>query len=165
VDIAHSGYWFDLFSGAFGILSSGALSWRIIVYNRLSQLIALFLLAVCALLLHTRIHPIMLTPEGAAQATLNIPNLIAFLFCLVDVVLITLFFCFSTTSIYGYLLNGMLAIYATILMGHFSLHVWLTKSTTFGGWLFSSTLPDIGIAWADFFIGRSLFFTYQNADK
>ncbi len=133
--------------------------------NRTNLICALFLLAACSLMLHARIHPILVKPTGAAEASLSVSHLVAFLFCLIDVVLVTLLFCFPKTSIYGYLINGLLAIFATILMGHFSLHILVTKSPPFWNWLYSSTLPDIGIAWADFFVGRSLFLTYQNATE
>ncbi len=130
--------------------------------NRAGLICALFLLAGSALLLHARIHPVMVKHHGAVDASLDISHLMAFMFCLVDVVLVTSLFCFSKTSVYGYLINGLLVIFATILMGHYSLHGFMLKSTTFWNWLFSSTLPDIGIAWVDFLIGRSLFLTYQN---
>jgi uncharacterized membrane protein SirB2 len=133
------------------------------VFKRVNLIGALFLLAISALLLHIRIHPIMVKPQGAVEAGLSIPHLLAVLFCLVDVVLVSLLFCFPNTSIYGYLINGLLVIYATILMGHFSLHELIANSPAFWSWLYGSTLPDIAIAWADFLIGRSLFLGYQNA--
>jgi hypothetical protein len=129
--------------------------------NRGNLLGALLLLAAGALLLHSRIHPIIREVQG--ENVLIVANLMAFLLCLTDVILVTLLFCFPASAIYGYVINGFLAIFATILMGHFSLHKFVAESPAFWDWLYSSTLPDIGLAWADFFIGRALFLTYQNA--
>jgi len=126
--------------------------------TRKALLTALFLLAVSNLLLHYRIHNYMV------QDALN-PGLVyfsgtkflAFLFPLIDMVVVTLLFMSRKTSVYGYLLNGLIVIYGTVLMSHFSIAELTARSAPAADWIIKSTLPDIGIAWGDFFIGKALY--------
>ena len=126
--------------------------------NKRTLLIALFLLALSGLLLHYRIHNFMV-PDTMNPGTLKFDNtkFLSFLFPLIDVVLVTALFMSRKTAVYGYLLNGIIVIYGTVLMAHFSIAELITKSAPLEDWFLRSTLPDIGIAWGDFFAGKALY--------
>lgn len=121
-------------------------------------LIALFLIGVSGLMLHYRIHNFMgpdsIHPEIVA---FNSTDFLSFLFPLIDVVIVTGLFLSRKTAVYGYLLNGMIVIYGTVFMTHYSIVEITTKYIPWQAWFLKSTLPDIGIAWGDFFIGKALF--------
>ena len=85
---------------------------------------------------------------------------LANIFPFVDVVLITILFLFKKTAMYGYLLNGLIVIFGTIFMAHFSIAGFMASQTPPSQWIINSTLPDIGIAWADFFVGKALYDFY-----
>jgi len=121
-------------------------------------LTALFLLAVAGLLLHYRIHNFMV-PDKLNPGTyvFDGTRFLSFIFPLMDVFLVTLLFTSRKTAVYGYLLNGILVIYGTVFMAHFSIAEIYAKSIPPSAWLLKSTLPDIGIAWGDFFIGKALY--------
>jgi hypothetical protein len=121
-------------------------------------LLTLFMLAVSGLLLHYRIHNFMV-PDRLNPGSLIFDGtkFLSFLFPAIDVVLVTLLFTSRTTAVFGYLLNGLIVIYGTIFMAHFSIAEMSAKSIPFDVWLLKSTLPDIGIAWADFFVGKALY--------
>ena len=125
-------------------------------------LTALFLLAVSGLLLHYRIHNFMvadkMNPGGFA---FDGSKFMATLFPLIDVIVVTGLFMSRKTAAYGYLLNGLLVIYGTIFMAHFSFAEIAAKSIPFPALLLKSTLPDIGIAWGDFFVGKALYDLYM----
>jgi len=122
---------------------------------------ALFLLAISGFLLHFRVHP-FLTPDKVSQGTFmfNKSNFLASLFSLIDAVVVTSLFLSRKTAVFGYLLNGLIVIFGTILMTHFSIVDIIAKSIPATSWLTRSTLPDIGIAWADFLVGKSLYDVY-----
>jgi hypothetical protein len=82
---------------------------------------------------------------------------LSFIFPIIDVVLVTLLFTSRKTAVYGYLLNGLIVIYGTVFMAHFSIAEISAKSIPPGAWFLKSTLADIGIAWADFFVGKVLY--------
>ncbi len=42
-------------------------------------------------------------------------------------------------------------------MAHYSIAELTDKAAPLGDWFLKSTLPDIGIAWGDFFIGKALY--------
>jgi hypothetical protein len=121
-------------------------------------LTALFLLAVAGLLLHYRIHNFMVPDKlNPGAYVFDGTRFLSFIFPLMDVFLVTLLFTSRKTAVYGYLLNGILVIYGTVFMAHFSIAEIYAKSIPPGAWLLKSTLPDIGIAWGDFFIGKALY--------
>lgn len=124
-------------------------------------IIALFLLAISGFLLHYRVHP-FLTPDKVSQGAFifNKSNFLASLFSLIDAVVVTSLFLSRKTAVFGYLLNGLIVIFGTILMAHFSIVDIIAKSLPVSSWLTRSTLPDIGIAWADFLVGKSLYDLY-----
>jgi hypothetical protein len=126
--------------------------------TRKALLTALFLLAVSNLLLHYRIHNFMVQDAlNPGIAHFSGTKFLAFLFPLIDMVVVTLLFISRTTSVYGYLLNGMIVIYGTVFMSHFSIAELTARSAPAADWVMKSTLPDIGIAWGDFFIGKALY--------
>ena len=85
----------------------------------------------------------------------------ATLFPLIDVILVTALFMSRKTALYGYLLNGLIVIYGTVFMAHFSFAEMAAKSIPLQSMFLKSTLPDIGIAWADFFAGKALYDLYM----
>jgi len=126
--------------------------------NRKALLAALFLLALSGLMLHYRIHNFMVPDKLHPGSFLfDGTRFLAFIFPLADVVAVTLLFCFRKTAAYGFLLNGMIVIYGTIFMAHFSIAEIIVKATPPNTWILKSTLPDIGIAWGDFFVGKALY--------
>jgi hypothetical protein len=129
-------------------------------------LTALFLLAVGGLLLHYRIHYYMVADKlNPGNTVFNGSLFLATFFPLIDVFLVTALFLSRKTAVYGYLLNGMLVIYGTILMGHFSIAQIIAKSIPLYSIPLNSTLPDITILWADFFVGKALYDLYTKGPK
>ena len=125
-------------------------------------LTALFLLSVSGLLLHYRIHNFMVPDKmNPGSFIFDSSKFMATLFPLIDVVLVTSLFMSRKTAVYGYLLNGLIVIYGTIFMAHFSIAEITAKSVPFPAMLLKSTLPDIGIAWGDFFVGKALYDLYM----
>jgi hypothetical protein len=125
-------------------------------------LIALFLLALSGLMLHYRIHNFMIADKLHPDTFLfDRTKFLATLFPLVDVILVTALFMSRKTAVYGYLLNGLIVIYGTIFMAHFSISEMIAKSIPLSSMLLKSTLPDIGIAWGDFFVGKALYDLYM----
>jgi len=126
-------------------------------WTRRVLFVALFLLAISGLLLHYRIHNFMVMAHGPSQPVFDSTHFLAFLFPLIDAVVVTALFASRKTAVFGYVLNGMIVIYGTVFMVHFSIVELTAKSAPIQEWLIKSTLPDIGIAWADFFIGKALY--------
>jgi hypothetical protein len=126
--------------------------------TRRALLTALFLLAISSLMLHYRIHNFMV--QDALNPDIlkfDSTKFLSFLFPLIDVVVVTLLFTSKKTSAYAYLLNGIIVIYGTVFMAHYSIAELTAKSAPIEAWFIKSTLPDIGIAWGDFFIGKALY--------
>ena len=121
-------------------------------------LLALFLISLSGLMLHYRIHSFMV-PIAANPGTFRFDGtrFLSFIFPLIDVVLVTILFMFRKTAVFAYLLNGIIVIYGTVFMAHFSIAEIYAKSIPPEAWLLKSTLPDIGIAWCDFFVGKALY--------
>jgi len=126
--------------------------------TRKTLLTALILLAVSNLLLHYRIHNFMIQDKlDPAVTQFSGTKFLAFLFPLLDVVVVTMLFMSRKTAVYGYLLNGLIVIYGTVFMSHFSIAELTAGSAPAADWIMESTLPDIGIAWGDFFVGKALY--------
>jgi hypothetical protein len=124
-------------------------------------LLALFLLAISGLALHYRIHYFMVPdPLYPDQTIFDRSFFMATLFPLIDVVAVTALFATKKTAPYGYLLNGLIVIFGTVFMAHFSIAAIIAKSIPFPAMILNSTLPDIGIAWADFLVGKALYDSY-----
>lgn len=126
-------------------------------WTRRGLFVALFLLAISGLLLHYRIHNFMVVAHDPLQTRFDSTHFLAFLFPLIDAVVVTALFASRKTAVFGYVLNGMIVIYGTIFMAHFSIAELTAKSAPIQEWLIKSTLPDIGISWGDFFIGKALY--------
>lgn len=126
--------------------------------TRNKLLISLFLIALSGLLLHYRIHNFMVA-DAADPGIKRFDNtrFLSFLFPLIDVLVVTALFSSRRTCSYGYLLNGLIVIYGTVFMAHFSIAELTAKAAPAGDWIIRSTLPDIGISWGDFFIGKALY--------
>ncbi|MCE5312467.1 MAG: hypothetical protein LLF86_04880 [Nitrospiraceae bacterium] len=123
-----------------------------------SLLAALFLIAFGGFLLHYRIHNFMMPdPSNPGQLMFSGTLLPASLLPLLDMFVVTTLFIWRRTAAYGYLLNGLIVIYGSILMTHYSIAQFIIKDVPPGEWLLKSTLPDIMILWTDFFIGKTLY--------
>lgn len=127
------------------------------IWTKRVLLSSLFLIAFSGLLLHYRIHNFMVLAHDQSQLVFDSTHFLAFLFPLIDVVVVTALFASRKTAIYGYLLNGIIVLYGTVFMSHFSIAELTMKSAPIQDWLIKSTLPDIGISWGDFFIGKALY--------
>lgn len=130
--------------------------------NRRLLLIALFLLAISGLLLHYRIHPFMVADRLNPEIKIfDSTKFLSFIFPLIDLVIVTALFLSRKTAVYGYLFNGLIVIYGSILMAHYSIAEMFAKSIPFNQMFLKSTFPDIAIAWADFFVGKVLYDSYM----
>jgi hypothetical protein len=126
--------------------------------NRKALLAALLLLSISGMMLHYRIHRFMVPDKTDPSVyVMDSTKFLAFLLPLIDVVVVTGLFLSRRTAVYGYLLNGLLVIYGTVLMGHYSIAEIIARSIPPADWLIKSTLPDIGISWADFLVGKILY--------
>ncbi len=124
-------------------------------------LLTLFLLALAGLLLHYRIHDFMIRDRmNPSVVHFNGTKFLSFIFPLTDVFLVTFLFMRRSTAVYAYLLNGLIVIYGTVFMAHFSIAEMTARSVPMSDWIVKSTLPDIAVAWADFFAGKALYDLY-----
>jgi len=113
-------------------------------------------------MLHFRIHNFMVADKlHPGVFSFDGTRFLATLFPLIDVVLVTALFLSRKTAVYGYLLNGLIVIYGTIFMVHFSIANMVAKSLPLQSLVLNSTLPDIGVAWADFLVGKALYDLYM----
>ena len=122
--------------------------------KRILLLIVLFLMALGGLIVHYTIHPFMIADHFGG--TFFLANIFPF----VDVVLVTVLFLFRKTAIYGYLLNGLIVIFGTILMAHFNIADFMANQIPPSQWVMNSMLVSIGITWVDFFVGKALYNVY-----
>ena len=130
--------------------------------NRHNLLAALFLLAGAGFLLHFKVHNFMVADRLHPWVLTFNPSLLpASIFPLLDVFVVTTLFMSRRTAVYGYLLNGLLVIYGTILMMHYSLAEMAARALPAHVMFLKSTLPDILIAWGDFFVGKALYDSYM----
>lgn len=132
---------------------------REFIGTRRSLYAALILLSVSGFLLHYRIHYFI--NHDPSHPGFNSTYFLSNLFPFIDAVLVTVLFASRKTAVYGYLLNGMIVIYGTVFMAHFSIVELTAKSAHIQDWIIKSTIPDIGIAWGDFFIGKALYDVYM----
>ena len=125
--------------------------------SRRTLLAALVLLALTALVLHYLAHPILLPDKDHPGQTVFRGSLVAAtLLPLIDLVVVTGLFLTRGTAPLAYLLNGVLVIYGTVLMGHYGI-VGLTSGAAQGHWIFRSMLIDIALVWVDFLVGKALY--------
>ncbi len=136
--------------------------------ERRALLTALFLLALAASALHLAAHPMFVPDKAHPGVTLFRGSFVpAALLPLVDLVLVTGLFTSRRTAALGYLINGLIVIYGSVLMGHFaivSLADLATKPATFVDYFFKSMALDIAIAWADFFVGKALYESWRSPE-
>lgn len=126
--------------------------------SRGTLLTALVLLAACALVLHYLAHPVLLPDKDhPGQTIFRGSYLAATLLPLVDLVGVTALFARRATAPLAYLLNGMLVVYGTVLMGHLGILGLISGQPPQAHWIFRSMIIDIALAWADFFVGKALF--------
>lgn len=126
---------------------------------------ALVLLSLAGFMLHVRIHFFMIPdPLHKGLTVFDGKFFFASTFSMIDLLAVSVLFFSRKTAVYGYLLNGMIAIYGTIFMAHYSIAEILAKSIPMQDMLLKSTLPDIAIAWVDFLIGKALFDSYMKGD-
>lgn len=126
-------------------------------------ILILFLLALSGFLLHFRIHPFYITDKlNPDEKVFSFTYFLATFLPLIDTFIVTLLFMFRKTAVYAYLFNGLIVIYGIILMSHFSIYHFIMSNIPPSEWILKSTLPDIGIALADFFTGKILYETYIN---
>lgn len=126
--------------------------------TRRTLLWALGLVALGGLLLHYRIHPYLVADrEHPGLLVFRGSFLAATLVPLFDLTVVTALFASRRTAALAYLINGVLVIFGTVLMGHFSIAALAPKSPPLADWLLKSTVPDIALAWADFMIGKALY--------
>lgn len=130
--------------------------------NKKLLIIALFLLALSGLLLHYRIHPFMVADKLNPEIKIfDSTKFLSFIFPMIDLILVTALFLSRKTAVYGYLFNGLIVIYGSVFMAHYSIAEMISKSIPLDQMLLKSTFPDIAIAWADFFIGKVLYDLYM----
>ncbi|MDX9715012.1 MAG: hypothetical protein RBT37_06265 [Dissulfurispiraceae bacterium] len=123
-----------------------------------SLLAALFLIALGGFLLHYRIHHFMIPdPLNPENLIFSKTLFLASLLPLIDMFVVTSLFIWRRTAAYGYLLNGLIVIYGSILMTHYSIAQFSIKAIPLSDWWLKSTLPDIAILCADFLIGKTLY--------
>ncbi len=125
---------------------------------------ALVLIALSGLLLHLRIHSFIVKEPNTQQLIFDGTRFFSFIFPLLDIIFVTLLFLKRNTALYGYLLNGFIVIYGTVFMAHYSIAEMFAKSIPPVQMILKSTLPDIGIAWGDFFIGKALYDLYMKGE-
>ena len=124
-------------------------------------LVALFIFALAGLLLHLRIHNFMVADRlHPGVSSFNSSLFFASFFPLLDVVVVTILFMSRSTAVYGFLLNGLLVIYGTIFMTHYSIAEMTARTLPIQAMLLKSTLPDILVAWGDFLVGKALYEAY-----
>lgn len=129
--------------------------------NRRLLLIALVLLAFAGLMLHYRIHPFIVADKLNPEIKVfDSTKFLSFIFPLFDLIVVTILFLSRNTAVYGYLFNGLIVIYGSILMAHYSIAEMVTKTIPLEQFFWKSTIPDIMIAWADFFVGKTLYDSY-----
>jgi hypothetical protein len=129
--------------------------------ERRALLATLFLLALAASVLHLAAHPIFAPDKAHPGVTVFRGSFVAAaLLPLLDLVLVTWLFSARRTAPLGYMLNGLIVIYGSVLMGHFAIAALAApadKPPTFVDYLFKSMFLDFAIAWADFFAGKALY--------
>ena len=128
--------------------------------ERRALLATLFLFALAATILHLAAHPVFAPDKDHPGASVFRPSFVsATLLPLLDLALVTWLFRAGRTAAYGYLLNGLIVIFGTVLMGHLGITrlAVLPASAPLVEWVFKSNGVDIILAWADFFAGKALY--------
>jgi len=112
--------------------------------------LALMLIALGGLLLHTRIHP----------TTSGVNNWVPLIAGLVSVVVVPILFLSSRTVVAGYLLNLATVVAGIVMMALFSIEHW-EGPVTLNTVLLKSTLPDILVLLAKLPIAQAILNYYR----
>ncbi|MEZ0344899.1 MAG: hypothetical protein ABWJ99_08910 [Caldimicrobium sp.] len=135
---------------------------------RFALYLILFFLSLDGFILHYRVHPFLVPDEFNPEIVyFKFPFFMANLFSVIDLVVVNLLFISRRTFIYGYLLNGLIAFYGIILMGHYAISKLIS-----GGYPFSfenlflqSVFPHQIVGLSDFLVGYLLFEHIKNSKK
>ncbi len=133
--------------------------------KKIILMVSLIFLAFLGLVRHYGVHPFLILSGNEAEHQFDFTNFFASFLSFLDLTLVSLLFCFRNTAVYGYVLNGMIVIYGTVLMIHYSIAQIEISTTAFLDIIKYSTLPYIALAWLDFFLGKALFNTYIRSGK
>ncbi len=136
--------------------------------TRLILYLILFFLSLDGFILHYRVHPFLVTDEVNPQIVyFKFSFFMANFFSLFDLIIVNILFLSRKTFILAYVLNGLIAFYGIILMGHYA----ISKLVT-GGFPFSfenlfiqSVFPHQLICFSDFFTGYLLFEQIKKTNK
>ena len=113
-----------------------------------------FVLAAAALTIHLRVHS-PFNSHGPGE--LSFTNSVASLLSLIDLVGVTFLFSRKKTAAWGYLLNGLITIYGTVLMVHWGWVHFYSFGVPFIAHFSGSTTLAVVITWGDFLLGAALF--------
>jgi hypothetical protein len=116
-------------------------------YIKTVLLLALVVLSLGGWLLHLRIHSFAEHSFGWVPFTAGI----------LSIIVVPLLYLSKKTLAFGYVLNSMIVIVATITMAHFSFTHPPEGPITVAAVLLNTTLADILIVWSKFFVGKALF--------
>jgi len=123
-----------------------------------SLALALAFMSLGGLVLHVRVHPSIIDPDGTGVPA----NWIPFVAGLVGVFVTPFLLSLPKTVIVGYLINGMSVILGTILMSTKSLSA-MPVPLTFGALLFKTTFSDILLLFGKLFVGHQIFLYHHPA--
>jgi len=115
-------------------------------YIKRLLIMGLFVVLLGGWLLHIRLHPI----------SANFYGYVPFICGILGAFVVTLMFCFKSTTPYAYIINGMLVIIGVITMADFSIDH-LPPQVTLPALIFNTLFPDILILGVVFFVGKALF--------
>ncbi len=128
-------------------------------------IVSLILLAFLGFIRHYEIHPFLILNNNEGKYQFDFTNFLATLLSFFDLILVSLLFCFRKTAVYAYVFNGIIVIYGTVLMIHYSVAQIDISTIAILEIIEYSTLPYIALAWLDFFLGRALFNAYMRNSK
>lgn len=135
---------------------------------RLTLFLIIFFLSLDGFILHYRVHPFLVSDELNPQIVyFKFPFFMANLFSVIDLILITLLFLSRKTIVYAYLLNGLIAFYGIILMGHYAISKLITGGYpfTFENLFIQSVFPHQIVSLSDFLAGYLLFKHLKNSKE
>ena len=117
-------------------------------------LVGLFLLAAGSLSIHLKIHsPFYIHGPGEIYFTNSVASLLSF----IDLFGVTFLFSRKKTAAWGYLLNGLIVIYGTVMMAHWGWTQFHPPGSPVTLLLSAPTSIGIGMAWGDFTLGAILY--------
>lgn len=121
--------------------------------RRIQIFVALLAIAIGGFFLHFRIHP------PTKSLTFFWPSL----FCIFDVVVVSVLFLFKRTAVWALLINSFIAYLGIIMMADFTIFQTLTNVIKINplnepfSWLVMTLFPDILISFTDFILGLALY--------